>query len=214
MAQNLLERERAKWAATQADVLSSLSTEQLASAVAEVDLKHVKAVAELDARQIRAMAELEAKQGAAAQLVQTQIAELRNENQAFRTRLERAVSEVDAKQSAAASLIQSLLAQIAELRTDNQALRSRIHAEVEQPRDRAASGEIPSMAGGGLGAVLRPATLAELSKMSASLPCKTVKAWVTGYGAPSGKLIARTTLTPTFSPSIASKISVFLLWVA
>jgi hypothetical protein len=116
MAQNLLERERAKWAATQADVLSSLSTEQLASAVAEVDTKHVKAVAELDARQIRAMAELEAKQSAAAQLVQTQIAELRNENQAFRTRLERAVSEVDAKQSAAASLIQSLLAQIAELR--------------------------------------------------------------------------------------------------
>ena len=62
MAQNLLERERTKWAATQADVLSSLSTEQLASAVAEVDTKHVKAVAELDARQIRAMAELEAKQ--------------------------------------------------------------------------------------------------------------------------------------------------------
>jgi hypothetical protein len=152
MAQNLLERERAKWAATQADVLSSLSTEQLASAIAEVDTKHVKAVAELDARQIRAMAELEAKQSAAAQLVQTQIAELRNENQAFRTRLERAVSEVDAKQSAAASLIQSLLAQIAELRADNQALRSRIHAEVEQPRGRAASGEIPSMAGGGLGA--------------------------------------------------------------
>ena len=102
-----------------------------------------KAVNELDARQVKAVAESEAKQSAAMQLLQslqTQMTELRHENQALRARLE--------EERAISQQVQTMSTQLQEVRAHNQALAARLNAELVLPRS--ASG------------ASRPATLEEL----------------------------------------------------
>jgi hypothetical protein len=115
----------------------------LEKAVNELDARQVKAAAELDAKHVKAAAESEAKQSAAMQLVQslqTQMTELRDENQALRARLE--------EERATSQQVQTMWTQLQEVRAHNQALAARLNAELELPRS--ASG------------ASRPATLEEL----------------------------------------------------
>jgi len=109
----------------------------LEKAVNELDARQVKAAAEQDAKHVKAAAESEAKQSAAMQLLQslqTQMTELRHENQALRARLEEERA--------------TMSTQLQEVRAHNQALAARLNAELELPRS--ASG------------ASRPATLEEL----------------------------------------------------
>jgi uncharacterized protein YjbI with pentapeptide repeats len=109
----------------------------LEKAVNELNAKQVKAAAEQDAKHVKAVAESEAKQSAAMQLLQslqTQMTELRHENQALRARLEEERA--------------TMSTQLQEVRAHNQALAARLNAELELPRS--ASG------------ASQPATLEEL----------------------------------------------------
>jgi hypothetical protein len=131
----------------------------LEKAVNELDKKQVKAAAEQDAKHVKAVAESEAKQSAAMQLLQTlqtQMTELRHENQALRARLEEERA--------------TMSTQLQEVRAHNQALAARLNAELELPRS--ASG------------ASRPATLEELIQRrdalakikAAKMDCVMVKA--------------------------------------